>query len=385
MSFGHALYYPHIDLTNKNWLKHAFLFWDKISRIVPSSVRPSDSEDVIRIRYETGFIDDYSPDSWVVSDTFRSFSEFLEYFIQSDRFYWHFRRHHFDDWEREYRHRRRFQDDSDFRRGYLQAVTQSQGTYLHIQKLDRRLKEQLFDIGLAIPGENEWEDWVRIDNEIGFIYMSYLAKVISNERSLPVVTDIEQFFSVSSSFEPKVFRDYDAEFEYKLGNLLIASFLPKDINTVPFDKLIDLREKYSAERTAYFNTISELCQNIPEIDNESALKDALNHYSTSLIDQTTQLKSAFEANKIETVTKFMSISMPSALVSLSSYVPVEYKPLGIGAGLLFGLASSINSVKKERNQLRQKPLSYLLSINSELSGDGLLRKINDGIRGIRKW
>lgn len=215
--------------------------------------------------------------------------------------------------------------------------------------------------------------------------MSYLAKVISNQKSLPVVTDIEQFFSVSSSFEPKVFRDYDAEFEYKLGNLLIASFLPKDINRVPFDKLIDLREKYSAERTAFFNTISEMCQNIPDIDNESALKDALNHYSASLIDQTMQLKSAFESNKIETVTKFMSISVPSTLVSLSSYIPVEYKPFGIGAGLLFGLASSINSVKKERNQLRQKPLSYLLSINSELSGDGLLRSINDGIKGIRKW
>ena len=46
---------------------------------------------------------------------------------------------------------------------------------------------------------------------------------------------------------------------------------------------------------------------------------------------------------------------------------------------------AINSVKKEKNQLRQKPLSYLLSINSELSGDGLLRSINDGIKGIRKW
>ncbi len=217
------------------------------------------------------------------------------------------------------------------------------------------------------------------------MYMSYLAKIISNQKSLPVVTDIEQFFSVSSSFEPKVFRDYDAEFEYKLGNLLIASFLPKDINRVPFDKLIDLREKYSAERTAFFNTISEMCQNIPDIDNESALKDALNHYSASLIDQTRQLKSAFESNKIETVTKFMSISVPSILASLSSYIPVEYKPFGIGAGLLFGLASSINSVKKEKNQLRQKPLSYLLSINSELSGDGLLRSINDGIKGIRKW
>lgn len=386
MSFGHALYYPHINLTNKNWLKHAFLFWDKLSRIVPSSVTPSDNEDVIKIRYETGFIEDYSPGGWVVSDAFRSFSGFLENFILSDRFYRHFRRNFdFDDSEREYLRRRRFREDPDFRRGLLQAITQTQGTYIHVQKLDRRLKERLFNIGLAIPGENEWEDWIRIDNEIGFIYMTYLAKVISKDKSLPVVTDIEQFFSASSSFDPRVFRDYDAELEYKLGNLLIASFLPTDINRVPFDKLIEIREKYSSERTAYFNTIAELCQNLPAIDNESALNDALNHYGKTLISQTKQLKSAFEANKIETATKFLSISVPSTLVSLSSFIPIEFKPLGIGAGLIFGLASTINAIKKERNQLRQKPLSYLLSINSELSGDGLLKKINDGIRGIRRW
>ena len=56
MSFGHALYYPHINLTNKNWVKHALLFWDKISRIVPYSVETEDSEDIIRIKDETDFI-----------------------------------------------------------------------------------------------------------------------------------------------------------------------------------------------------------------------------------------------------------------------------------------------------------------------------------------
>ncbi len=386
MSFGHALYYPHIELTNKNWLKHAFLFWDKISRIVPSSVNPSDSEDVIKIRYETGFIEDYSPDNWVVSDAFRSFSEFLEHFIRSGRFYGHYMKHRgFENLHHEYRQQHRLLKDPHYRKDFFRSMTRTSGTYLHIQKLDHRLKELLFDLGLAVPGENEWEDWVRIDNEIGFIYMSYLAKVISKEKSLPIVTDTEQFFSTSTFFDSKVFRDYNAEFEYKLGNLLIASFVPKDINRVPFDKLIEIREKYSAERNAFFNTIVELCQNIPTIDNESALKDALNHYKTSLIDQTKQLKKAFEANKIETAAKFLSISVPSTIVSLTSYIPVEYKPLGIGAGILFGLATSINTALKERNQLREKPLSYLLSINSELTGDDFLKKINDGIMGIRQW
>lgn len=386
MSFGHALYYPYINLTNKNWLKNAFLFWDKISRIVPSSVSPSDSEEIIKIKYETGFIENYSPDRWVISHTFHTFSEYLERIIDSDDFYRYYRTrfpHYFEDWE--YKRWRRFREDPSFRRDILESIVKSSGTYLHVQKIDRNLKEKLFALGLAIPGENEYEDWIKIDNEIGFIYMTYLAKSISKEKTIPIVTDIEQFYSASILFEPKLFRDYQSEFEYKLGNLLIGYFLPKDINSVPFDKLIEIRKKYSAERINFFNMISELCRTLPTIDNESALKDALDHYKESLIKQTQELKDIYESFKIETVCKFLNISVPSTLVSFSDIIPIPYKHLGIGAGIIFGLVSAVASVKKEKKQLQERPLSYLLNVSSELSGKDIFRKINDTVKGLRKW
>lgn len=52
---------------------------------------------------------------------------------------------------------------------------------------------------------------------------------------------------------------------------------------------------------------------------------------------------------------------------------------------MFGLISILNSLKKERNTLRQKTLSYFLSINSELSEDGLLNRLNDSISGVCRW
>ena len=61
-------------------------------------------------------------------------------------------------------------------------MVRSTGTYIHVTKIDQRFKELLFDIGIAIPGENEWENWVKIDNEIGLLYMTYLAKTISKKR-----------------------------------------------------------------------------------------------------------------------------------------------------------------------------------------------------------
>ena len=79
MSFGHALYYPHINLTNKNWVKHALLFWGQNFSIVPQSVEPSDSEDIIKIKNDVDFIEDYHPKPWDTTNTFHNFSnELLE-------------------------------------------------------------------------------------------------------------------------------------------------------------------------------------------------------------------------------------------------------------------------------------------------------------------
>lgn len=386
MSFGHALYYPHISLTNKNWLKHALLFWDKISRIVPHSVDPCDSEDVVKIRYETGFICDYSPDSVVVMTTFYEFGEFLDKFILSDDSFRYFRKYlpnRLKDGE--YHYWRKFRIDPEFRRDIMQDVTRLNGTYIHVLKIDNKLLEKLINIGLAIPGEHGMDGWVKVDSLVGFIYMTYLAKAISRDKSLPIVTDSEQFYRTSHVFDFNLRRDYQGEFEYKLGNLLIETYLPRDINQIPFETIIKIRDKYCSERTVFFDAVVELSQKIQDIDSESCLEGALKHYRRTLSIQADNLRSEFESHGIATVSKFLSISVPSSLLSLSSYVPQEYKPIGIGTGVMFGLISAANATISEKNKLRQQPMSYLLSINSELADGGLVKRVNDTILGIRRW
>lgn len=378
MSFGHALYYPHINLTNKNWVKHALLFWDKISRIVPSSVEPSDNEDITSINYHTGFIKDYHPERYDTSNTFNQFSEQLRHIIESDHFF------HDRYFERD-RHHRNYMRDYNERRSFYSSMVKSTGTYIHVMKIDHRMKEYLFDIGIAVPGENQYEDWIKIDNEIGLLYMTFLAKSISKEKTLPIVTDVEQSFSAAIQFETKINSDYKNEFEYRLGNLLIETVVPKNINAVPLDKIIDIRENYSHERTAFFNEVSNLTNSLPDIDNPSALNDAVNQHSKLILNETKKLEELYGTHKIETVNKFLSISIPTTVASLSPYVPEIAKPFVAAGGVIFGLVSSANAVKKERLELQANPKSYLLNLKSELSGGDMFSKINDSIKGIRKW
>jgi hypothetical protein len=378
MSFGHALYYPHINLTNKNWIKHALLFWDNISRIVPQSIEPSDGEDIIKIKYESGFIKDYHPERWDTSRAFQDFIINIRPILESDIFF------HDRFFERE-RHRRKYERDYQDRRRFFSEMVQTNGTYIHVEKLEPRLKEYLFEIGIAIPGRHEWEDWIKIDNEIGLLYMTYFAKSISKNKSLPIVTDVEQSFSASLYFESPINSDYNDQFEYKLGNLLIETIVPKYINDVPLDKILDIRRKYDDERTSFFKEISNLSNSIMKLDSESALEDALNQHSKIIQKETKQLEKFYNNHKIETASKFLSISLPTTIASLTEYVPNEAKPFIMVGGILFGLVLGVNAIKKEKLELKENPKSYLLNLKSELSGGDIFNRVNDTVKGIRKW
>lgn len=357
-SFGHALYYPHIHLTNKNWLKHAFLFWDQISRIVPSSFQPQDNEDIIRIRQETSFLEDYHPPHSVISKTFRNFVQELDNY-----FYNHELR---DDYyitrTSSIKYEKLFHK--------TQYKTMQEGSYIHVDKIDPKLVHMLYEFGLAVPGEYEWSSWIKIDNKIGALYMTYLAKSISNEKSIPIVTDRAEFLT-SSIFEE---IGYKHKFKEQLGYLIIDSVVPKNINNVTMEQLIQIRKKYDDQRVVFFDEINKLSSVLPSMDNKSQLKDALNYHNKLLKKQTKELKKVFELNGIESVVKPIAMSMGVSMAT-EYMIPTEHKWLGVSAGLVYGAATTYTHIKKRQIETEKDPMSYLLNIQSELDKKSLFQKI----------
>jgi len=154
---------------------------------------------------------------------------------------------------------------------------------------------------------------------------------------------------------------------------------------VPLDKILDIRRKYDDERTAFFNEISNLSNSITGLDNSSGLRDAINQHSKIILQETKNLEQLYNSHKIETATKFLSISIPTTIASLTEYVPNEAKPFVVVGGIIFGVVSAANAVKKEKLELKENPKSYLLNLKSELSGGDIFKRVNDTVKGIRKW
>lgn len=380
MSFGHALYYPHINLTNKNWLKYSLLYWDKISRIVPASVEPTDSEDIIRVRSELDFIEDYSPDPRDVSQAGK---DFFTWFADH--------RHDPDVWEYYQArygippdHLHHFRPERRNRGslyGALNRAARVSGTYIHVDKLDREAKEFLFETGIAIPGENQWRDWVRIDGEIGLLYMSYLAQSISAKTSRAMVTDELEAYANSQVLQSAVPRRHEEELQHRMCTLLVAEHAPADMNAVTFDQLIRFRKKHDGDRVQFFNHVNDLCSDISQISNEAQFTDALNHHMTALKKDVDELGKQFASMRIEPVLRFICISVPTSCMSLVKYVPDESKGLVVAAGAVLGAAGALHEYAKEKRELEANPLSYLLSLKSGIQASSLL----DGLRDAMRW
>jgi hypothetical protein len=84
ISFGRALYYPHIFPRDRRWLRTAALYHDGLARIVPRNFMPTEydrhgSIDILHdfeALQESGFIDDEYPDQ-VLQDVGTQFLEFI--------------------------------------------------------------------------------------------------------------------------------------------------------------------------------------------------------------------------------------------------------------------------------------------------------------------
>ena len=183
MSFGKALYYPSIEINNIEWLKTALLYWDDITRIVPSGYIPQDSDDIKRIKGELGLINNIEPNAGLVYSASESFFDWLFDIIENpDTIEYYFSKHKAY-YKRRYKGYQERYKDPELLKKVLGKMAEDGNTYINVNKLSPELKDILCETGIAKQGNELWESWIKVDDEIGIMYMSFLARSISQETN----------------------------------------------------------------------------------------------------------------------------------------------------------------------------------------------------------
>jgi hypothetical protein len=143
---NYALYYPTIEFQDYHWLWSAALLWDRIYRIVPSTYEPEEAENV-KVLCEAGEIGiPIHPDEYA-KDIAGEFISKLE--------------------------------SKDWHAAALEFDVPEEYARLHRDKVDIKLRELIVAKGKGTAHD----EWFHVPTQFEALYMTYLAKTISEKKS----------------------------------------------------------------------------------------------------------------------------------------------------------------------------------------------------------
>jgi hypothetical protein len=365
-----GLYYPFIHFKDDAWIKLAALYWDKMGRIVPNHYSTHDSDTVLALRSELGFIENFNP-----ADASRSVGK---------RFYRLLANHekallkkydvdNSDTWPDDLVTTTAAPAGSDPKFAYIYAE----------EKMWLDLRDALIMTRLAIPARNGDKRWIGLHPKLANVYMAALAEEMANDWGFHPVTDetinhvavsgyslerIAQALLGDVTLIRKKPRKY--ELESHVASIAIRSVIPVDIENIEVSKIILARKKYGTELSHfqdYIHTIAENLSNLQGIENEEALKFHLDmEYQKNLEPQLNDLKKALKSIGIGTIYSAMNLEVKDV-----GLTPILLALLNPVIALTGAIALSMLPVLKDGREARQEtlmgsPVSYLLHLEQNL-------------------
>ncbi len=250
------LYYPGFEVENVKWLKFALLYFEELRPIIPYINAPEHlylSENAIRIMNETNLIRPYCPDyDEGCCASVIACEEFDRYFQNPQRYSYLFTKTHninmMDKWTNPY----------------------NQTCNLYNGKFSTEFYEYCIENGIATPFSNG----IKISKDLAFIYMSFLADVISKNLEYEMFTDISKYNALLLKNDQELMNAQ--KFHYKIAKTQIEFSVPVDINNIPLESIIRLRsnQDFDNYRRAYVKEIQRYL-NIREIDPNATFDDQL--------------------------------------------------------------------------------------------------------------
>jgi len=373
--FSNALYYPHIDITNTNWLKTAALFWDSVSTIVPEQMsRPYQTRDTQYLE-EVGFLraETVTPNHQSVVGIEDGIIELLsnpETFIKlffdetmpSNAIYSDKMSHELI---------RRLKDESGIftqkfshkLRNELHRLRDGWRRRVHEDKMSHRVHRHFEHLLHDWPYFFDEERFYFSDN-FAYVYMTALANQVCEDRRLGLVTDAPKHHSFAKSMRHGLVHDSRRQ---DVGQGLLLDLIIDDFQILPdtsFEDIMKFKGKYSGELIKFREGLAKLTSSV-SVDGSLATikKEVAEQYKIFKTDYS-DFKKALKGSKLKWCSNFMKISA-LVLGVVGAVLTEEPTPIFVGMGLSAS-ASLIEYKMNKAERLRGNPFSYLLAVEREV-------------------
>ena len=355
--FGSALFYPTIDIRDEEWLKSAFLFWDSIYTIVPSSlVGSAYRNNTTNYLNSIGFLRAFevTPGSPVVQSMVPVVKEFAQteegksFFARAIPF------------------------PSESEHGINPYEDKRSAFYLHREKLPYEIQRMIGDeLGPEGCG------WARVSDLFADYYMTLLANEVANSNSLALLSSNHEFEQMSLNYGLRragVQMKLDKKESEGVGRSLLTKMVIGGIKIDPltsFDDLQFFKDRHIDELRQFRIAFDELAK----MDIQSGMtiegveRMARDIYENRFLLAYKDLQKALRAIGIRFLlggaASFTFTSLSGVFDELLSSLSPNHKIVfNAGVSLLYSGCKAVGDRKKLK---RGSGLSYLLSIDKGLN------------------
>lgn len=390
-----ALYYPYIHFRDDAWLKLAALYWDRIGRIVPDRYVTNDSRTVRELSDGLDLVWNLHPESFAEAlDAVAS--RFLRLLDQNrDSLRSHYGLEHAEGWPE-------LPNLEPGERGFalqlrsLRHTPDAKGRlgYLWHTKISVQLLDALEELNLTPPRSDGASEWVGMHPRLLAVYMTALAEELSRATGLAPVADgdLEHLAVLDGSVD--TIADLllgDMNLAHTRSNrredsnhfvlLAVQAVAPRNLDSVPVSKIVELRNQHVNEFMAFQDQIGEFVRNLLELEtrNPAVLQEHLNWFAKHrLRPQMRELEKAMRSSAIEPGTVILSSAIAAGTGAMLGPFPVL--PVLGTAGMVALGAVNWSVQRRTRNQdlRRQDPVaSFLLRLAQDLEPRSLISRLND--------
>lgn len=348
-----GLYYPYIEFRDEGWLKLAALYWDRLYRMVPDKLIPSDSAEVRKL-VAAEFIDNAHPGR-VAHRIEGPFCDLLR--VHGGRL------------------RRSFQ--------VRKTMPWDALDHIHSEKIGHGVINGLIERKLArLQGE-----WLGMHPRVAHVYMTALAEAMApTVGARPIAEETAHHIAVSGLTMERLAAELldepkqppgaaEPELEMKMVSLAINYVRPAQPEEISADDIIAFRKVHAAERDQFQREVSTLIAGLPHLKHVESPKDLQKHleveYDKKLRPKIARLEEAMRDQGWETAN-----SVAAASFALPSGVAAALHLVGLTAtgavGGALGVAFSAWNIwrkhdKAQREALRPSPEAYLYRIGRKFT------------------
>lgn len=339
------IYYPGFEVRDETWLKFALLYFDCLRPIIPTTIAPERdyiSDSFCKIMDETDLIRPYRPDykeGWSASRI--ACKEFEDYLRHPYNCYRYFGEPHanrlIDKWQNP-----EYQESTLF---------------------DGKYSGEFFEFCVRNHIATPCDEGIKIASDLAYVYMSFLADIISKNNELEMITDVNRYSALLLANGIHHGRQQGIHLQTAQNNIQLA--LPDDLENISLSEIISLRRdpSFNSARKAYMQQILNLIESREGKRPYCKLEDVLS-YQKEYIKICEGLFSMLATVTISAV----SFSLAAEAWQNGSFIPaaatayVDFEAIRRGAGRLPEFVEGLNN-----KRLARKYVARLGKLNSRRS------------------